>query len=138
MWKKAFLLGALGFALGVAIGVILTSADPGDNLRAAFPYILVCGIPGCIAMGSSVIYDIEEWSLVRASVTHFLITFISYYAIALPLGWFRFGSSLFWIITAAMLAGYAVIWIIMHCSYKRQIRRMNDELRKMKSSRDPE
>ena len=72
MWKKAVLLGALGFALGVAIGVILTSADPGDNLRAAFPYILVCGIPGCIAMGSSVIYDIEEWSLVRASVTHFV------------------------------------------------------------------
>ena len=138
MWKKAVLLGALGFALGLAIGVILTLTGSADDLREAFPYILVCGIPGCIAMGSSVVYEIEKWSLIRATVTHFLITFICYYAIALPLGWFRFGDSMFWIITAAMLAGYAVIWIIMHCSYKRQIRRMNDELRKMKSSRDPE
>ena len=138
MWKKAVLLGALGFVLGVMIGVILTLTDSADDLRAAFPYILVCGIPGCIAMGSSVIYDIEEWSLARATVTHFLITFVSYYAIALPLGWFRLGDSLFWIITVSMLAGYVIVWWIMYLSYKRQIRRMNDKLRRVRSSRDPE
>ena len=133
MWKKAVMLSILGYLLGVAIGVIVFLSSSEGSLAKSIPYILLSGIPGCVAMGSTVVYDIEKWSVARATVTHFLITFLCFYLLAFALGWFRFGDSLFWTITAAMVAGYIIIWLIQYLIYKRQIRKMNDNLQKRKS-----
>ena len=136
MWKKAVLLGILGYILGILAGVaIFFLTDPSDGLPGALPYILLCGIPGCVAMGSSEIYEIEKWSIARATLTHFLITFVCFYALAFALGWLWFGDRLFWIISAAMVAGYIIIWWIQYLAYKRRIRKMNEDLRKWKSAR---
>lgn len=136
MWKKAVQLGALGYVLGIAIGVAFFLADPSAGLGKALPYILVSGIPGCVSMGSSVIYSVEKWSIARATVTHFLITFACFYLISFALNWFRFGDSLFWVITAAMMIGYFIVWLMMYLAYKRRIRKINEGLRKLKSSRN--
>ena len=138
MWKKAVLLAALGYVLGVLVGVVFFLSDPSGGLAAAIPYLILSGIPGAAAMGSSVIYDIEQWSIARATVTHFLITFGCYYLLSLSLGWFRFGDRIFWIVTAAMVIIYIIIWLIMYLSYRRQIRKMNDELRRLKQEQDKE
>lgn len=135
MWKKAVQLGALGYVLGVAIGVAFFLAGSNEGLGKALPYILLSGIPGGVSMGSSVIYGVEKWSIARATVTHFLITFACFYLISFALGWFRFGDSLFLIITAAMVIGYFVVWLVMYLAYKRQIRKINEGLEKIKSGR---
>lgn len=135
MWKKAVQLGALGYVLGVAIGVAFFLAGSNEGLGKALPYILLSGIPGGVSMGSSVIYGVEKWSIARATVTHFLITFACFYLISFALGWFRFEDSLFLIITAAMVIGYFVVWLVMYLAYKRQIRKINEGLKKIKSGR---
>lgn len=44
-------------------------------------------------------------------------------------------DSLFWMITAAMVIGYFIVWLVMYLAYKRQIRKINEGLKKIKSSR---
>jgi len=133
MWKKAVLLGALGYAIGIVIGVIVFLLNSSRSFTETLPYILLSGIPGAIAMGSTVIYEIEKWSISRATLTHFLITFGSIYLVGFALGWFRFGEPAFWIFTAAMVAAYILIWLIQYMAYKRQVRKMNEDLQKWKA-----
>ena len=133
MWKKAVLLGALGYAVGLVIGVIIFLCNSSRNFAETLPYILLSGIPGAVAMGSSVIYGVEKWSVARATVTHFLITFGCLYLVGFALGWFRFGAPAFWIFTGAMIAAYVLVWLIQYMAYKRQVRKMNEDLRKWKA-----
>ena len=133
MWKKAVLLGAVGYAVGIVIGVIIFLCNSSRGFAEALPYILLSGIPGAVAMGSTVIYEVEKWSVARATVTHFLITFVGLYLVGFALEWFRFGEPAFWIFTAAMVAAYVLIWLIQYTAYKRQVRKMNEDLQKWKS-----
>ena len=133
MWKKAVLLAVLGYAVGIMIGVIIFLCNSSRSFSEALPYILLSGIPGAIAMGSTVIYDIEKWSIARATLTHFLITFFCLYLVGFALGWFRFWEPAFWIFTAAMIAAYILIWLIQYMAYKRQVRKMNEDLQKWRS-----
>ncbi len=133
MWKKAVLLGALGYAVGIVIGVVIFLFNSSRNFAEALPSILLSGIPGAVAMGSSVIYGVERWSVARTTVTHFLITFGGLYLVGFALGWFRFGEPAFWIFTAAMVAAYFLVWLIQYMAYKRQVRKMNEDLRKWKA-----
>jgi hypothetical protein len=133
MWKKAVLLGALGYAIGIVIGVVIFLLNSSRSFAEALPYILLSGIPGAIAMGSTVIYEIEKWSISRATFTHFLITFSSIYLVGFALEWFRFGDPVFWLFTATMIAAYILIWLIQYLAYKRQVRKMNEDLQKWKT-----
>ena len=74
MYRKAMLLGLLGYAAGCLIGLVIGLCAGEMSFREALPNILLGGIPGALAMGSSVVYGIEKWSILRATATHFVIT----------------------------------------------------------------
>lgn len=133
LWKKAMILGMIGFAAGALIGVILYLTDPSGGFAAAVPHILMGGLEGAAAMGSSVMYDIEKWSLIRATVTHFLLVFVLYFLIVVTMKWFRLDDPVFWIVIAGMAAGYAVVWLIQYLAYRRTIRKMNEDLARLKA-----
>ena len=134
MWKKAVLLGAAGFVIGALIGVIFKLLRAPVNWSQDILHFLIGGIWGAFAMSSSVVYDIEKWSVARATATHFLFVVVGYAVLSLAMGWFRIGDSLFWIILAVMVAVYFLIWLFMYLAYKRQIMKMNEELEKLKSA----
>ena len=134
LWKKAILLSLAGFLLGGIISVIFILTGSPDGLAAKdLPHILLGGLYGAVAMGSSVIYDVEKWSIARATATHFLLMFALYFLLVLSLGWFRLDEPLFWIILGCMAVGYVLIWLFQYLSYSRKIREMNGSLNKMKS-----
>ena len=133
-WKKATLFALIGFIIGALIGIGFLLADrerPG--LMEALPHILVGGVYGAVAMGSSIVYDIESWSIARATVTHFLACFGLYFLIVITMGWFRLDDPTFWMVIALMVIAYVLIWLFQYLSYKRTIRKMNQELVHMKS-----
>ena len=132
LWKKTMLLGLAGFVLGVLICIGFMLARSSEGLKA-FPNLVISGIYGAVAMGSSIVYDIEKWSIARATATHFLLVFALYFLLVLSMGWFSLSDPVFWIVVGAMVAGYILIWLLQYLSYKRQIREMNDELIKWKS-----
>jgi len=134
LWKKATILGLSGFAIGGIICVIFILTGSSDGLTGKnLPDILLGGIYGAVAMGSAVIYDVEKWSIARATVTHFMLVFALYFLVAISMKWFRLDDPLFWIIVGCMAVGYVLIWLFQYLSYSRKIREMNGSLNKMKS-----
>ena len=132
LWKKATLLGLAGFVIGAAIVICLVLLDS-QPLQGAFAHIVIGGIYGAVAMGSSVVYGIEKWSIARATATHFLLVFALYFLLVISTGWFSLSDPVFWIVVGTMVAVYILIWLLQYLSYRRQIREMNDELIKWKS-----
>ena len=125
MAKKAMLLGLLGYIAGCVVGLCFNLQNEGFTFASALPQILLGGIPGAIAMGTTVIYDIEEWSLLRATVTHFLTVMGAMLLACFVLKWFEPWSTPFWIMLAAELVGYVIVWLIMYLCYKKQVRKLN-------------
>ena len=132
MWKRATLLSLAGLAAGMLIGVCIMLAKS-LTLQEALPGILAGGIYSAVALGSTVVYGIEKWSIARATVTHFLFVFLLYALLALSLGWFRGSDPAFWIVLAAMAVGYVLIWLLQYLSYRRKVEEMNDSLKKWKA-----
>ena len=135
MRKKAILLGLIGYVCGCVIGLFFALQNENFNIREALPSILLGGIPGAIAMGSAVIYDIEEWSLLRATATHFLVVMGVILFACFLLKWFPPWSPAFWIMLAAELIGYVIIWLIMYYCFRNKVRTLNEML---KESREKE
>lgn len=129
MRKKAILLGLIGYVCGCVIGLFFALQNENFNIREALPSILLGGIPGAIAMGSAVIYDIEEWSLLRATATHFLVVMGVILFACFLLKWFPPWSPAFWIMLAAELIGYVIIWLIMYYCFRKKVRTLNEMLK---------
>ena len=138
MYRKAMLLGLLGYAAGCLIGLVIGLCAGELSFREALPNILLGGIPGALAMGSSVVYGIEKWSILRATATHFVITMGALLFGGYVLHWFGPDRSMLWIMMAVSLVCYIAIWLIFYLSYRKTIRQMNDDLEKLKSARKPE
>ena len=129
MAKKAMLLGFLGYIAGCIIGLCFALQNENRDLAGALPDILLGGIPGAVAMGSAVIYDIEKWSILRTTATHFIIVMGAMVLACFVLKWFEPWSVPFWIMLAAELAGYIIIWLIMYLGFRKQVRKLNELLK---------
>lgn len=142
--KKALFLGSLGCVMGVAIGIVLWLIGTPDalsneeSLNTLCLYLVVSGLYGMIAMGSSAVYDIERWSIAKATFVHFIVTLAGFYALGMLEGWLKFGDMIFIIMTVSFVVIYFVIWFTQYMSYKRMIRNMNTELREYNSSKKTE
>ena len=135
LWKKATLLGLAGFALGVLTGIGFMLARSSEGLKEAFPNLLLSGIYSAVVTGSSIVYDIEEWSIARATATHFLLSFSLYFLLVLSMGWFQLDDPVFWIVIAVMVVIYVLVWLFQYLSYRRKIREMNHDLKIWKSTK---
>ena len=142
IWKKAVILGAIGMILGIFIGAgfwyLMSGEAPGTaaGLSALMLHLLMSGVLGMVANGSSVIYEIEEWSIVRATITHFIISMGIFYVIAFSLGWFSPADPACWIMSVILVFVYFMIWMVHSLIFKYKVKRMNEELRKWKSKRE--
>ena len=50
------------------------SEELGNELAAFLLQAIVSGVYGAVGMGASTVYWIEEWSIVKATVVHFIAT----------------------------------------------------------------
>ena len=110
--------------------------ETSTSLNAMMLHLLLSGVLGMVANGSSVIYEIEEWSIVRATITHFIIAMGVFYVIAFTLRWFSPSDPACWIMSAIMVIVYFTIWMVQSLIFKHKVKRMNEELRKWKSRRE--
>lgn len=137
--KSALLRGILGFALGLPAGAcILLLADPGALAgpagRLAF-ILLSDGIYGAVAMGASVVYDIERWSVTRATLTHLVITLGGLYILGFVQGWLARSIPGLIAPMLGFIAVYCVIWFVQCLSLRNRVRQMNRDLKAWKSMR---
>ena len=80
-------------------------------------------------MGLSAVYSIEEWSLLKATVTHATAVFLMFFLTGFFLRWFSMDDIAGVIITTLIyVLMYIVIWLKNYLSYKAQIEEINREL----------
>ncbi len=138
MLKKALILGAIGFVVGFLIGVFMWYLGVKDNPSVhydslTFIYCIVGGIFGASAMGSTVVYDVESWSITRCTITHFVFVFAGFYLMAYIQNWDIFWNIGFLYVTIPEIIGYIIIWLIQYLIARKQVKKMNEELKDIRN-----
>ena len=136
--KSALRRGAIGFALGVLVEVgILCAVSPGMFADKAGPgALIVClvssGLYGALGMGATVAYDIERWSITRATLTHLFVALGGLYALGMAQGWLTLSVLGFLVPTLGFIAAYFLIWLVQCLSYRRKVSQMNRTMKTWK------
>ncbi len=151
MRKSILIRGGIGFVLGMAIGAAIpllsqiSSGGPiqlysdvvlartGNPTSAIVMQLFFSGLYGMLTMGGTVAYDVEQWSLLRATVTHYLLCFVPYPMLGWLLGWFATVSEHL-IILGIMTGIFFLIWLILYLNYRREVRKLNEMQRKINAT----
>lgn len=147
MKKDIIIRSLIGAPIGVVISMIITiiiSLCTGHGEYYAAPHELVdlCGseivaviiqlvcslLVGAIGGGSSVIWNIEKWSLLKQTLIHMLVLVVPYIPLSYVLNWLPhhlYGALGY---VAAFVLVYIIIWVSIYLSIKFKIKKMNQHL----------
>ncbi len=155
MKKKIVLRSILGFPIGIAIGYLITIfislgwangyyspcvpeliSAMGNEINAVVFQTLLCGLLGTGFAASSVIWEIENWGIIKQTGIYFIIVSV----IMLPIAYFAYWMEhsivgLFSYLGIFVLI-FAFIWIIQFAFEKRAVKKMNKKLHNVKDGRD--
>lgn len=148
MKKRTLLRGVLGFPLGIAIGYVITIfisigkgegyyfpcvpeliEQMGNEINAVIVQTVLSGLLGAAFGASSVIWEIDDWSLVKQTGIYFAITSV----VMLPFAYFMFwtehsvkGIVRYFGIFAAI---FIIIWLSQYLIGKYTVTKMNSKLK---------
>ena len=146
--KKIFIRGLIGFITGVAMmfvvpaiinqgsldRVIYTEAflkHVGNNETAAMLLtMLIMGLFGACCFWGTLFYEIERWPLALATIAHYLLISAGYLIPNWLLCW-DMPMKLLMTIEVFMMIGFFIIWMIIYCVYKREVRELNQLQKQM-------
>lgn len=155
MKKKIILRSILGFPVGIAIGYIITitislvqangmywpcapelTAAMGSEISAVVFQALLCGLLGSGFAASSVVWEIEDWSLIKQTGIYFIIISV----LMLPIAYFTYWMAhslvgmLHYFGTFVLI--FAFIWLILFVIGKHNVKKMNKNLHTIHDSKD--
>ncbi len=89
--RKAVLRGIIPLSIMTVLSIIMSyqKIDP-FQVRGTF----LVGIIGASVAATSVIYEIENWSLLKQSIVHFVIMTLTVFPCLLVSGWYKLNTSL--------------------------------------------
>ncbi len=151
MRKKVFIRTLHGFPVGVLIGYMITifislvwgkgsyvACNPGfistmgNEINAIILQSVLCGILGSGFAASSVIWELERWSLARQSTANFLILSV----IMMPMAYFLHWMEHTWMGFLSYYGIFALIffaiWVFMFLCGKYNVTKINENLNKVK------
>lgn len=151
MRKKILLRAAIGFPIGIAIGygitilISLTFADGyyspcvpelvtamGNEINAVIVQALLCGLLGIGFGASSVIWELEHWSIAKQSGIYFLLASVFMMPVAYLNYWMEHSIVGFLSYFGIFTFIFVIVWVTEFFIGKRNVRRMNERLPKAK------
>ncbi len=148
MKKKAVLRGLLGFPLGIAIGYVLSilislswgdgfyypcvpafEEAMGSQINAVLVQTLLSGVIGTAFAASSVIWEIDHWSIAKQTGIYFLITSIVMMPAAYINNWMEHSVTGFLSYFGIFAGIFIAIWATQYFMWKRKIDKMNKKLK---------
>lgn len=153
MKKKMALRSILGFPIGIAVGYLITIfislawangyyspcvpeliSAMGNEIKAVVLQALLCGLLGTGFAASSVIWEMENWSVIKQTGIYFAIVSV----IMLPVAYFAYWMehSLVGVFSyfGIYFLIFAFIWVVQFTAGKRNVKKMNENLRIVKDS----
>ncbi len=100
----------------------------GTNLGAVIIQYFLTGIMGAVFASSSVIFEMDEWSLLRQTITHFVIVSVLSYIAGFLCRWFPHTvvSTLIWF--GVFIVVYIIFWVCFMLYYKNKVKKINEAL----------
>lgn len=155
MKRKIFLRGILGFPLGVAMGYLITIiislvwADGyyspcvpglivamGSEINAVLLQALLCGILGMGFAAASVVWEMEDWGIIKQTGIYFLIGSVIMMPVAYVTYWMDHSPEGFLSYFGIFATIFAVVWVIQYTVGRRNVRKMNEALHKKQGGDD--
>ena len=100
----------------------------GSKIGAVIVQYFLTGIIGTTFAATTVLFEIDEWSLLRQTILHFVITSIVLYIAGFLCGWFSHTvvSTLIWF--GVFIVVYVIFWICFSLYYKNKVKKLNEAL----------
>ncbi len=147
MKKKIILRGILGIPIGITIGYLITIfislglangyyspcvpeliSMMGSEIRAVIVQSVFSGILGAGFAASSVIWEIDHWSLVKQTGIYFAIVSLLMLPIAYLAYWMEHSVVGFLSYFGIFILIFAMIWAIQFAIGKYNVKKMNEKL----------
>ncbi|MEG0775815.1 DUF3021 domain-containing protein [Clostridium sp.] len=133
--KQFILRGLFGITIGVFINqlIMLIMAMNGNIVsipsNIVITQFIISSLTGFYCAGVSVIFEIEEWSLLRQTITH-SIAMLPYFPVAVYAGWMpgTLIGRLIFIINYILV--YVIIWASFKKYWEKKTKALNEELKK--------
>ncbi len=145
--KEFFKRAIMGFVYGIFIGqtiLILESLAGGNGsfhpvsayllqhsssqISAVIIQYFLTGIIGISFATTTLIFEIDSWSLAAQTALHFVITSVVMYISGFLCGWFphTVRSTIIWF--AIFIVIYVIMWISFTLYFKKQTKKINESL----------
>lgn len=150
MKKKILVRSLLGAPIGVTVSLVITiifslALGNGEFFPAPHELMDLCGnetvavivqlfcslFIGAVGGGSSVIWEIEEWSLLKQTLVHFAVIAVPFIGVGYILNWlphYLYGALGY---VGGFIAVYVIMWISIYFSTKAKVKKMNEHLREL-------
>lgn len=134
--KTAMIRGIFGIFIGLAIGytvftgIILAHGELNVVAETIVFNYGMAVIVGFYMGAISIVYDVEEWSILRQTTTHGLMV-LPYVPFAFVVGWAppTLGGRLLFILFYILV--YMTIWLSIRAYWKKRVVELNKELAKL-------
>ena len=147
MKKKIIMRSLFGFPVGIAIGYLITIlisfgwangyyspcvpeliSVMGNEINAVILQTVLCGIVGTGFAASSIIWEMDNWSIVKQTGIYFSIISV----IMLPIAYFAYWMehSIVGFFTYFGIFGliFAIMWITLFVTGRHNVKKMNEKL----------
>lgn len=147
MKKKVFQRGLLGFPLGVFIGYIITilislfAADGyyspcvpalvdqfSSEISAVVFQTVLCGLLGVSFGAASVIWEKDNWSILKQTGIYFLVVSITMLPIAYFTHWMEHSISGVFVYIGIFVAIFVFMWAVQYFIWKDKIKSINKKM----------
>lgn len=151
MKKKILFRSLMGAPIGVLVSLIITIIFSlcmgngeyfpaphelidwcGGNETTAVIVQLICSLlVGAIGGGSSVIWEIEKWSLLKQTLVHLAVIAVPFFGIGYVMNWmphYLYGALGY---VGGFILVYVVMWCSIYFSIRAKIKKMNKQLQAM-------
>lgn len=108
----------------------------GNEINAAILQTLLCGILGIGFAASSIIWEMDNWSVVKQTGIYFSIISVIILPIAYLTYWMEHSVVGFFIYFGIFVLIFAIIWITQFMIGKHNVRKMNKKLFQTKNNRN--
>ncbi len=148
MKRKAVLRGIVGMPVGILIGYAMTvllslgwgsgeylpcapelTARMGSEMGAVLLQAALCAVLGAAFGASSMIWEIERWSIARQTAAYLFATSLAMMPTAYLLYWMQHSLAGFLIYFGIYLLIFLAIWLGNYFAIRRSIRKMNEKLK---------
>ncbi|HUM84531.1 MAG TPA: DUF3021 domain-containing protein [Lachnospiraceae bacterium] len=147
MRKKILLRCLIGAPIGLAISTLITIiisltvgdgnyypvvpelvSDCGNEMNAVLLQALLSLLYGAAWAGASVIWEMENWSILLQTVTHLVICSLATFPIAYFMRWMKHTASGILLYFGIFFAIYLIIWLSQYSSMKKRVEEINRKI----------